>query len=212
MIARDLSKLYHFLLKNLGAQNWWPGNSAFEIMVGAILTQNTNWANVTSSIANLKKAGMLNPGQMYAKRRSLPKMIRSSGYFRIKSQRLISFVKYYLDKYQGSVMKILKVSAEKLRIELLQVYGVGDETADSILLYALNRPVFVIDAYTRRIFSRHRLINYSDEYRKIQRIFHDNLPTVVDQYNEYHALLVYLGKNYCHKHDPDCSLCPINSF
>lgn len=181
-------------------------------MVGALLTQNTNWANVKRSIAGLRKAGMLNPARMYARRRSLPGLIRSSGYYRIKSRRLISFVEYYLDKYRGSVRRMSSVPTEKLRAELLEVNGIGDETADSILLYALNRPVFVIDSYTRRVFARHRLCRYSDDYLRIQRLFHVNVPAAAGRYNEYHALIVVLGKTYCHKHDPDCSLCPINNF
>lgn len=181
-------------------------------MVGAILTQNTNWANVEIAVARLKESKMLSPGRMYFKRRYLPALIRSSGYYRIKSKRLISFVKYCLDRYQGSVRKMSKVPTAQLRTELREVYGIGEETADSILLYALNRPVFVVDAYTRRIFSRHRSIQYSDEYQRIQSYVMDNLKMTADQYNEFHALLVNVGKNYCHKNDPDCSLCPVNNF
>jgi endonuclease-3 related protein len=210
--GEDLYELFRHLLEKLGAQCWWPGTTAFEIMAGAILTQNTNWSNVALSIARLKKAGLMTPDRMYTKRRSLAGLIRSSGYFRVKSKRLMSFVRYYLDKYQGSVRKMSKIPTDQLRIELRQVNGIGDETADSILLYALDRPVFVVDAYTRRILSRHRLIKYSDDYRNIQSIFTDNVPVSAEEYNEYHALLVYVGKKYCHKNDPDCSLCPVNSF
>ncbi len=207
-----LSRLYNSLLKSLGSQHWWPGDSPFEIMIGAILTQNTNWENVARSIDRLKNAGMLNPKQMYKNRRYLPELIRSCGYFRVKSKRLIAFLKYYLGKYQGSFKKISMIATVQLRSELLAVNGIGNETADSILLYAFNRPLFVVDAYTRRIFARHRMIDNSDEYLKIQRVFHDNIPKNTRQYNEYHALLVRLGKKYCHKNAPDCTLCPINSF
>ena len=155
---------------------------------------------------------MLEPNRMYVKRRSLPLLIRSSGYYRVKSKRLVTFVKHLIDNYQGSIRKMSKVPTARLRTELRQIKGIGNETADSMLLYALHRPVFVIDAYTRRIFSRHRLIGYSDDYMKIQRIFTDIIPPDTDQYNEYHALLVCVGKKYCHKNDPDCSSCPVNNF
>lgn len=208
LVSKHLLKIYNIFYKSFGPQHWWPGDTPFEIMVGAILTQNTNWKNVGKAIDNIKKAGLLNPEKLLKHRRMIPKLIKPSGFYKLKSKRLIAFLKYFLDNYNGeaSRMNIKKIGI--MRNELLSISGIGYETADSILLYANSRPVFVIDTYTRRIFSRHHMFEYDQPYDEIRHIFESNLPRRVKLYNEYHALIVKLGKEYCKKNEPLCNTCP----
>jgi len=205
-------KIYDVLYKSFGPQHWWPGDTPFEIMIGAILTQNTNWQNVSKAIEQIKKAGLLDPILLLKHRASIPKMIRPSGFYNVKSKRLIIFLKYFVEKYDGDIKKMKKKKIGVLRDELLDLPGIGCETADSILLYALSYPIFVIDAYTRRIFSRHHIFEYDSSYDEIRCLFENNLPSNVKLYNEYHALLVKLGKEYCRKNEPLCDTCPIKDI
>lgn len=212
MLSEQLKDIYDLLFKRFGLQHWWPGETPFEVIVGAILTQNTNWTNVEKAIGNLKKADVLTPNPLHRLDiKKLAELIRPAGYFNIKAKRLKNFLDWFFENYQGELARLENVPTSQLREELLSVKGVGPETADSILLYALNRPVFVVDAYTARICSRHHLIGEDADYRGIQEIFESNLPSDIQLFNEYHALLVHLGKDFC-KPTPRCDSCPINQL
>jgi len=210
-LKKKLKSIYRKLSLHFGQQHWWPADSAFEVMVGAILTQNTSWSNVEKAIANLKKDKVLTPAKLYhLPDKRLARLIRPAGYYNIKTQRLKTFLRFFLDDYGASIKKLSRARAAALRQELLAIKGVGPETADSILLYALNKPVFVIDAYTKRIFIRHKLLKEGATYADAQKLFTVNLKPDVKLFNEYHALLVALGKNYCAKSKPKCSSCPLD--
>jgi endonuclease-3 related protein len=181
-------------------------------MVGAILTQNTNWANVEKAINNLRKNKLLSQRSLYKlSHKRLASLIRPSGYYNIKAKRLKAFLAFLFKFYQGSLKKISRVDTLTLRRHLLCVNGIGPETADSILLYCLDRPVFVIDAYTKRILSRHSLLKEGSSYDEAQNLFMQNLKNDVKLFNEYHALLVKLGKDFCLKSKPKCVICPLKS-
>ncbi len=203
-------EIYRTLHSAFGPQHWWPGETPFEMMVGAILTQNTNWANVERAIAQLKAAGLMNPRRLgQCPERRLARLIRPAGYFNIKARRLREFMRWYEARTgNGPVEALRGVRTNRLRQELLSISGVGPETADSILLYALRRRVFVVDAYTRRILFRHRLIRRNASYDEIQQLFHGSLPTSTPLYNEYHALIVQSGKAVC-RPKPLCDQCPL---
>jgi endonuclease-3 related protein len=198
------------LFVRFGPQHWWPGETPFEVIVGAVLTQNTNWGNVEKAIANLKKAKTLTPEKLHSlKPAKLAKLIRPAGYFNIKASRLKNLIGWLFMNYAGKLAKFKTIPTHQLRGQLLGVSGVGPETADSILLYALNRPVFVVDAYTKRILSRHHLIQFDAGYEQIRTFFESNLPENTQLFNEYHALLVRTGKEFC-KPTPLCADCPLN--
>jgi len=212
-MKRQLNRVYQKLYSAFGHQRWWPAETAFEVMVGAILTQNTNWLNVKKAINNLKQNKLLDPRKLYRlSHKKLARLIRPAGYYNIKAQRLKSFLKFFLNAYNGRVKDMAERSTFFLRQELLGVKGIGPETADSILLYALNKPVFVVDAYTKRILLRHHLISEEADYHRIQEIFRQNLKSEVKLFNEYHALLVKLGKDFCLKGRPKCAVCPLKSI
>jgi endonuclease-3 related protein len=197
--------VYDRLYAAYGPQDWWPGETAFEIMVGAVLTQNTAWINVERAIANLKQARALSPRaivQAHPKR--LAAWLRPSGYFNVKTKRLRAFCVWLIS--EGGERALARHDTARLRQKLLDVYGVGPETADDILLYAFERPVFVIDAYTRRIFKRLGLVNGEDHYEQLRAIFEAALAPDVPLYNEYHALIVEHGKNIC-RVKPRCGGC-----
>lgn len=200
------------MLAHFGPRRWWPGETPFEVMVGAILTQNTNWKNVERAINNLKKAKVLDPKKLYSLHpASLASLIRPAGYYRVKANRLRHFLKFFIEEYGGDHKKMSKVETGALREKLLAVNGIGPETADSILLYALEKPVFVIDAYTKRILMRHAFCSEDDGYGELQDFFMDRLPKNVKLYNEYHALIVEAGKNYC-RTKPLCEACPLKGW
>jgi endonuclease-3 related protein len=181
-------------------------------MVGAILTQNTSWRNVEKAILKRKGRGVLNPtGIHHLKKSELAHLIKSSGYFRVKTDRLKSFINFLFEEYDGDLKRMRKERLEELRKKLLQVKGIGPETADSILLYGLNKPIFVVDAYTKRILSRHGMISEKASYEEVQKLFMDHLPHNEKLFNEYHALLVHLGKTLCKK-IPRCDICPIEGM
>lgn len=213
MAENKFTKIFTMLYDHFGPQEWWPGDSPFEIMVGAILTQNTNWANVQKAIANLKEAEFLSfPALSVLPVDELAQLIKPAGYFNIKAKRLKNFLQMINEQYNGKLERFLDTDLPAARYALLSVKGIGPETADSILLYAANHPVFVVDAYTHRIFSRHHLVAEESTYHLIQEEFHDQLPTQSALYNEYHALIVTLGKNYCRKNNPRCSQCPLQGI
>ncbi len=208
---KALLEIYNKLYSFYGPQHWWPGDSPFEVAVGAILTQNTNWTNVEKAIANLKAARVLSARALYrAPEAELALLIRPSGYFNIKAGRLKAFLAFMLTSYSGSMKKMGKGDTASLRQELLKVHGIGPETADSILLYALDKPVFVIDAYTKRVMSRHGISAHGASYDEYQQMFHGSLGNDIRLFNEYHALLVMVGKDYC-KPKPRCANCPLKA-
>jgi endonuclease-3 related protein len=209
MLSETLSEIYRLLYDAFGPQHWWPGETPFEIITGAILTQNTNWTNVEKAIANLKSAGYLTPDTLHhIGLTQLAELIRPAGYFNIKAKRLKSFVDWLFENYGGELANLQTIGTDRLREELLAIKGIGRETADSILLYALDRPVFVVDAYTARITLRHRLIEPGADYEQLRQLFESNLPQDVQLFNEYHALLVRTGKEFC-RPKARCSGCPL---
>lgn len=206
----DIKKTYGILYRHFGRQHWWPGDTPFEIAVGAILTQNTNWSNVEKAIGNLKRAGVSSPRKMYRLReKKLAELIRSSGYYNVKAKRLRAFLAMLCDKYGGSLKRLFRLPLVDLREVLLSVNGIGEETADSIILYAAGKPTFVVDAYTRRILTRHGSCKPDASYAEIKRLFESKLRPDVGLFNEYHALLVRLGKTLCRPRKPVCVECPL---
>ena len=207
------SKIYKKLNKFYGPQGWWPGRSRLETIVGAILTQNTSWSNVEKAIKNLKNEGLLSsPSRLHnVSMQKLARLIHPAGYYNVKSRRLKNFTKFLIANYNGKLDKLAKVKTHRLRQELLAVNGIGPETCDSILLYAFKRPVFVVDAYTKRIFSRHGLFDNDLAYGSVQKKFMNNLPSDEEVFNEYHALLVRLAKDHC-KTKPICGNCPLRDI
>lgn len=206
-----LIAVYKKLYRHFGPRHWWPGDTAFEIIVGAILTQNTNWRNVEKAIANLKRKKLLTPLRLHKiTARKLAPLIKPAGYYNIKAGRLKEFMNYLFSGYNGDLKKMFRQDLHELRNELLGVKGIGPETADSILLYAGNKPAFVVDAYTKRILGRHKLIKKDATYHQVQELFVGNLRKNVKMFNEFHALLVELGKIYCKTKKPNCAKCPIN--
>ncbi|MCG2712495.1 MAG: endonuclease III domain-containing protein [Candidatus Omnitrophica bacterium] len=203
-------QIYEKLYTFYGPQHWWPAKSRFEMIVGAILTQNTSWANVKIAITDLRKGRMLTPGKILkADIKKLAMAIRPSGYFNLKAKRLKNFTAFLFKHYKGSLDRMFNTRTSILRKMLLDVNGIGEETADSILLYAGYKPAFVVDAYTRRIFIRHGIISASDTYAQIQKKITTNLNSDEELFNEYHALIVALGKNICLKKVPLCKICPL---
>ncbi|MCX7785713.1 MAG: endonuclease III domain-containing protein [candidate division WOR-3 bacterium] len=204
--------IYQKLFDYYGPQNWWPAESDFEVIVGAVLTQNTAWRNVEKAINNLKAHNLLTPKRLWnVSDKQLNHLIRPSGFYRIKAKRLKALLDFIIKKYAGSIRNLKKQKLSILRQELLEIPGIGEETADSILLYALRKPIFVVDAYTRRIFSRHNFFEYKTSYAKIQEFFIKHLPKSITVYQEYHALLVKLAKDYC-RTKPNCSHCPLSQL
>lgn len=205
---------YRLLLARHGRQHWWPGETPFEVMVGAVLTQNTAWTNVERAIANLKAADALDCADILALADAeLAALIRPAGYFNVKAARLKALCRFLAERGVAERPQELagQGSLAELRRDLLAVHGVGEETADSILLYALGQPSFVVDAYTRRAWTRLGLLTGAEGYRDIQRLFEDHLPRELALYNEYHALIVRLGKDHC-RPKPRCADCPLNSI
>ncbi|MBV9888779.1 MAG: endonuclease III domain-containing protein [Acidobacteria bacterium] len=219
--SNSFREYYEALFAAHGPQHWWPGRTSFEVIVGAILVQNTSWTNVEPAIERLRREKLLTPRAIECV--SLPrleKLIHSSGYFRQKAKKLKAFVKFLRDEYQGSIAKMARAETQTLRPQLLAIHGIGPETADSILLYAVGHPVFVVDAYARRILERHghqlhfvrdgksRPLNYEE----IRQLFERELPRDPRLYNEFHALIVQTGKRYCRPKNPICGGCPLKTF
>jgi len=208
-----LYAMYDAMLEALGPSHWWPGETPFEVAVGAILTQNTNWSNTARAIANLRAAGLFAPGALAALPDSrLAELIRPAGYFRLKAARLKNFLRFLRDEAGLSMAALADKGLATLRPKLLEVKGVGPETADSILLYALGQPSFVADAYTRRILSRHGMIPEDAVYDEMRDLFQGALDPDPALFNEYHALLVRVGKDFCRPKAPRCPSCPLAPF
>jgi len=212
MTENNLNTIYDKLISHFGPQNWWPGDTGFEICVGAILTQNTAWTNVETAIMNLKSIHTLGFDEMLALPDSqLAHLIKPAGYFNIKTKRLKNFLKAIKDKYE-TFDALSDLDTQTLREFLLSISGIGPETADSMVLYAFNRPIFVVDAYTKRILLRHSLIDEEADYFRIQDYFTDHLDEDEKLFNEYHALIVATGKHFCHKSKPKCDKCPLKEI
>lgn len=209
-MKKKLLWIYNRLLRCLGPQGWWPAEDAFEVIVGAILTQNTAWANVEKAISNIKEKGLMSPEALYSLPvEELEALLRPSGYYRVKAKRLKSFLEYLATRHKGSLETMFRQPMDSLREDLLSLHGIGEETADSILLYAGGYPVFVVDAYTKRILVRHGLVRGNAPYKEVRAFFMENLPHDAKLFNELHALLVVTGKRFCRK-NPLCADCPLN--
>ncbi len=211
--AETLAQYYATLTAALGPMNWWPAKTSFEVIVGAILTQNTAWVNVERALIKLRQARMLTPRALErVPTPKLARLVRSSGYFRQKARKLKAFVRFLRRDFGGSLERMFRMPTTQLRKRLLHVQGIGPETADSILLYAGKHPVFVVDAYTKRILHRHGLTPESAGYEEVRKLFESGLPRDSQLYNEFHALLVSVGKNWCRPQNPKCNQCPLGPY
>ncbi|BHH84382.1 endonuclease III domain-containing protein [Desulforhopalus sp. 52FAK] len=209
-MKNQYTEVYQLLFDHFGPQDWWPADSPFEIIVGAVLTQNTNWSNVSKAIDNLREAGLLDYASL--KLLSVDEVagyIRPAGYYNLKSKRLRNLLDMIEEIYDGDLDLFLEDSHGACRENLLSVKGVGPETADAIVLYACNHPAFVVDAYTHRVFSRHSLVDEETDYESMQDLFLSKLPEDVELFNEYHALIVKTATTYCKKNNPLCERCPL---
>jgi endonuclease-3 related protein len=210
MMRETLLDIYDRLWRHFGPQHWWPGDTPLEIIVGAILTQSTNWGNVARAIDNLKRAQALSlPVLAALPDDTLAALIRPSGYYHAKTLKLRAFVDLVMNEYAGDLDRLLALDTTVLRDVLLATHGIGPETADSIILYAAKKPIFVIDAYTRRITSRLGLCPAQGRYQELQDLFTSSLDPDERLFNEYHALFVRLGKTTCTKRTPRCGSCPL---
>lgn len=210
--ARVLARLYRVLLAAFGPQHWWPAppgrEAPLEVMVGAVLTQNTNWRNVERALANLRAAGVLAPEALSRlSEGELARLVQPSGFYRVKARRLKALLDWLMASAGGDLGRLRRRRRSRLREELLALPGIGPETADSILLYALGKPTFVVDAYTRRVLGRHGLIDPGARYDEVKALFESSLPRRLALFNEYHALFVELGKRFCRPR-PRCAECP----
>lgn len=203
-------EIYNLLLEHFGPQQWWPGDGPFEVVVGAVLTQNTNWSNVKKAIDNLKANQLLSYNALLLlSEEEIAPLIKSAGYYNLKAKRLKNLLNMIKAQYENDFELFISDSLHGARENLLSVKGVGPETADSILLYACEHPIFVVDAYTHRVFSRHNLADEETDYETLQSLFMGSLPEETRIYNEYHALIVRVGATYCKKKNPLCEQCPL---
>ena len=209
----NLPQLVEILSQHFGPQHWWPSDSPFETMLGAILTQNTSWGNVEKALSNIKDANLLDSSKLFqCPESTLEELIRPAGYFRQKTKKIKIFLEWFLVQKGGNLDALRQQETKSLREELLSLWGIGPETADAILCYALDHPVFVNDAYTVRLLSRHSLVEKSAKYEEIRKFAQKALPGELAYLKEAHALFVKAGKTYCHKQKPDCRSCPLGEF
>lgn len=205
-------EMFNLMLERLGPQHWWPGDGPFEMMVGALLTQNTSWTNVEKAINNLKGMNLLTVESIHElSKEKLAEIIRPAGYFNIKATRLKNLVDMLMERYEGDIVRLFDEGTDVQRERLLSVKGIGPETADSIILYAAHKPVFVIDAYTYRVLNRHNMADDQATYDELQELFMSNLEPDHELFNEFHALIVKTAKLYCRK-NPQCDECPLNGW
>jgi endonuclease-3 related protein len=208
--SAELLRYFESMSQTLGPMHWWPARTPFEVIVGAILTQSTSWTNVEKAVGNLRAARMLTPAAIRKVPTSrLAELVRPSGYFRQKAKKLKAFSRFLQRQHGGSLQRMFKTPLPELRESLLSVHGIGPETADSILLYAGNQPVFVVDSYTHRIFARHGITAGKPNYEAVRAMFESALPREPGLLNEYHALIVNTGKQWCRKSAPRCESCPL---
>lgn len=213
--ASELRRAYKLMRAHFGHQRWWPGETPFEVCVGAILTQNTNWTNVERAITNLKSAGVLDARRMFAlPEAELAQIIRPAGYFNVKARRLRSFLRVLVEEYGGDLKQLFAGDTPTVRARLLAIHGIGPETADSLLLYAGGHHSFVVDAYTKRIFSRHDWCSEEADYDTVKSLCESALDEKsnsdrLDYWQDYHAQLVMVGKEYCRPRNPRCADCPL---
>ena len=210
-MTSQLLSIYHQLHQHFGPRSWWPAETPVEVVIGAILTQHSAWRNVEQAIANLRRAGALTPREILARERpELETLLRPAGFFRQKAARLQGFARYLEEQQAGDLAGWLSLPLEGVRGELLGLPGIGPETADAILLYAGQRPTFVVDAYTRRLFGRLGLLGGSESYQQVRHLFMAALPPDTALFNEFHALIVAECKSYCRTR-PLCPSCPLRS-
>jgi endonuclease III related protein len=208
-----LTVYYHQLLNHFGPQRWWPVRTRMEVILGAILTQNTAWRNAALALKALRKSGLLRLERLRgATQAQLETCVRQAGFYRQKAATIQAFLDWLDTRHEGSLDAALAAPPEQLRRDLLALKGFGPETADAVLLYAGHRPFFVADAYTRRMLSRHGLIPPESRYDSAQAFLHQNLPSDAQLFNEFHALLVETGKRYCKREQPRCELCPLRDY
>ena len=213
MNTRVLMEIYHALLNHFGHRNWWPGDTRMEIMLGAILTQAVSWKNVERAIANIKERDLLDLAKLKTvDQEELAELIKPALYHRQKARKIKELINFIVTNYEGNLDSMFKEPLGTLRDQLLQVWGIGPETADSILLYAGGKRVFVVDAYTRRVFYRLGLVEEDITYAELQQLMETHLPPQIAIYNDYHAQIVALGANYCKKTKPICNKCPIAAW
>jgi endonuclease-3 related protein len=212
-LSQTLQGYYARLLKELGPQGWWPARTRLEVILGAVLTQNTSWQNAAEALKRLRQVRRLSlPGLRRTSQSDLESLVRPAGFFRQKALAIRHFLEYLEGSHQGSLPRLLARPAEELRHDLLGLKGFGPETVDAILVYAARRPYFVADAYTRRILARHELVSPTAGYGEVQAFLHQHLPSDHELFNEYHALLVEVGKRYCKRQKPQCEGCPLEEF
>ncbi|MGI6453507.1 MAG: endonuclease III domain-containing protein [Syntrophomonadaceae bacterium] len=213
MNTRVLMEIYHALLNHFGHRNWWPGDTRMEIMLGAILTQAVSWKNVERAIANIKERDLLDLAKLKTvDQEELAELIKPALYHRQKARKIKELINFIVTNYEGNLDSMFKEPLGTLRDQLLQVWGIGPETADSILLYAGGKRVFVVDAYTRRVFYRLGLVEEDITYAELQQLMETHLPPQIEIYNDYHAQIVALGASYCKKNKPLCNKCPIAAW
>jgi len=208
-----LRQFFAKMLVELGPQDWWPARTRLEIILGAILVQNTAWQNAALALKQLRQKGLLNLARLRgASRAEMESCVRPAGFFRQKTRTIQKFLTWLERNCHGSLKTMFSLKTELARHQLLAIKGLGPETVDAILLYAGHRPVFVADNYTRRILARHEMVKSGADYAEVQQFLHQHLPADPDIYNEYHALLVEVGKKYCKRTDPLCDKCPLQEF
>ena len=211
--AETLRQFYATLLESFGPQGWWPARTRWEVILGAILTQNTTWRNATLALKNLRKAGLLAQRSLrQVPLAELEQLVRPAGFYRQKAKTLHNFANWIDQAHGGSLDSLFSLSVEQARGQLLALNGIGPETADAILLYSGRQPVFVADAYTRRILSRHQLLPQEADYDSAQRFLHQHLPPEEGMFNEFHALLVEAAKRFCHRNVARCEECPLGKY
>jgi endonuclease III related protein len=206
------NRLYDLLKNRFGHRNWWPAETPFEVCVGAILTQNTSWKNVEKAVGALKDTQNLSAARIYEMSRDeLAELIRPAGYYNVKAGRLKAFVTFLVESYQGDLDLLFDKDIAPLRTELLAVHGIGEETADSVILYAAGKPIFVVDAYTKRVLERHGIVSGTEKYETVQAVFHNYLPRDAPLFNDFHAQFVAVGHHHCRR-KPRCEDCPLCGF
>lgn len=211
MTTKDrIERIYNLLYQEYGPQGWWPADTALECILGAILTQNTSWKNVEKALQNLKNLNLISADKLrLITQDELAELIRPSGYYNQKALKIKNFLRFLYDNYDGKIELLQNEDTTLLRDKLLGIKGIGPETADSIILYCAGKPIFVIDAYTYRIFSRHGIVPEQTNYHEMQELFMDALASDANMFNEYHALIVKVGKEHCKKQNPLCVGCPL---